>query len=90
MTPLQEKLARHALGLSDHQKRSYRNRYITGSSGRNYGTWMRMVKSGVAARERFGTADDAWLFFLTRTAAESVLKSGESLDPEDFPALSVS
>lgn len=85
MTPLQTKLARHALGLRDDQKRSYRNRYVTGSGGTHYRTWMRMVRDGNAKREAIGTADDKWLFSLTPAGALAAIRKGESLDPEDFP-----
>lgn len=87
MTPRQRKIARHMLGLPTEHKRSYRNRYIIGSKGRGYGVLMRMVRDGLATRERFGAhPDNRWCFALTKAAALSVLEPGETLDDEDFPA----
>lgn len=83
-------LARHALGLPNPRKRSYRNHFVAGPGHDDYEDWMVMVGMGVAMR-RHGDAmtggDD--LFFLTRNGAHAALKKGESLDPEDFPAIVV-
>lgn len=88
MTPKQKKLARHALGLDNPaaRKRSYRNRYIVGTGGGGYSVWMRMVRDGLAIRERHGAhSNDRWLFSLTAAGAKAALEDGESLCPEDFP-----
>ena len=86
MTPTQRKLARHALGLPNKQRRSYRNHFVTGPGSVDYREWHTMVAMGDATR-RAGSAltggDD--LFRLTRAGAESALEPGERLDAEDFP-----
>lgn len=85
MTPLQKKLARHALGLPNDDRRSYRNRYIIGNGGRGFSALMRMVRDGNATRERFGAhTHNRYCFHLTLTEAAAVLEDGESLDREDF------
>lgn len=87
MTPNQKILARHALGLSNGYAngRSYRNRYICGY-GSPYTSWMRMVRDGLATKERFGAhRDDRFIFYLTFEGAKAALEPGERLDPEDFP-----
>jgi hypothetical protein len=85
MTPDQIKLARHALGLPNRQKRSYRNRYHAAGS---HPDWSEMVAAGLAtatpiASERM---PDYTAFALTHRGAEMVLRKGEKLDSEDFPA----
>jgi hypothetical protein len=80
-------LARHALGLPNANLRSYRNRFVTGSGGRNHRTWLDMVDAGFAERRDggslpFGGND---LFWLTPAGARSSLNIGESLCTEDFP-----
>lgn len=79
-------LARHALGLPNKRKRSYRNHYVTGPGGFDHATWVRMVDAGLATRRRGGVltgGDD--LFRLTKAGAIAALADGETLDPEDFP-----
>lgn len=85
MTPKQKRVARHALGLRDGQKRSYRNRFVTSAGGDHYDVLMRMVRDGNATRELFGAGDDKWLFALTPIGAKAALEADETLDPEDFP-----
>ncbi|MER8591490.1 hypothetical protein NKH33_07785 [Mesorhizobium sp. M1182] len=89
MTPAQKDLARHALGLPNRQRRSYRNHFVTGSGGNDHREWMALVEAGHAWRragsELTGGSD---LFRLTRAGAELVLEKRESLDPEAFPAVS--
>lgn len=79
MNSEQVRLARHALGLDGCRRRSYRNRYYI-SAGSVHGLWMAMVAQGYAE------TDGDRFFCLTRKGAELVLRSGESLCPEDFPA----
>jgi hypothetical protein len=86
MTPEQRTLARHALGLDRRQKRSYRNRFITGPGSTDHPAWMQMEKEG-NARRRAGSeitgGDD--LFVLTFKGALAAMEPGESLCAEDFP-----
>lgn len=88
MTPEQKELARHALGLSAGQKKSYRNRFVAGKQHRDYANWEDMVSKGFAVRfegskHGFGASD---LFCMTRVGAIIALNKGERLDEEDFPS----
>ncbi|GGC90765.1 hypothetical protein [Chelatococcus reniformis] len=90
MTPDQRELARHALGLPNDRRRSYRNRFFVNSRGvraqpGTYGAWMDLVASGDAMHEPAAPGKSLDLFWLTRTGAEKVLGKGERLDLEDFP-----
>jgi hypothetical protein len=89
VTPEQIELARHALGLPNRYRRSYRNRFVAGDDHADYPAWMAMVEAGAAkkyegAKLQFGGCH---LFVLTPAGAIAALKPRESLDPEDFPAL---
>lgn len=86
MTPDQRKLARHALGLPNNQCRSYRNRYFL-SGGPAAIHWAAMESAGEAGSKANGPGDFYWL---TGKGAELALDPGETLDREDFPALSTS
>lgn len=86
MSPGQIELARHALGLPNSQRRSYRNSFVAGPGHVDYDEWIAMVASGDAvcrdgARLPFGGND---LFHLTRKGATAALKPQELLDTEDF------
>lgn len=87
-TQAQTDLARHALGLPNRKRRSYRNRFVAGPGHSDYDDWQAMVERG-DARRRAGSAltggDE--LFWLTRQGAQAALKRGEKLCPEDFPSL---
>ena len=88
MTPEQIELARHALGLPNKQRRSYRNRFVTGPGGTDYLHWMQMVTDG-RARRRAGsplTGGDDYFWLTTGGACEALLP-GERLDQEDFPGV---
>jgi hypothetical protein len=89
LTPYQTKLARHALGLPNARRRSYRNHFVCGPGHTDYGAWQSMVSDGNAKRKG-GSAmtggDDC--FWLTLEGAKAAIQQGEKLDPEDFPALS--
>lgn len=86
MTPAQIELARHALGLPNRRRKSYRNHFVTGAGLDSHAEWLAMVEAG-HARRRSGSAitggDD--LFWLTRAGARLALEPGERLCPEDFP-----
>lgn len=85
MTPEQIELARHALGLPNKQRVSYRNRFIAGPGHSDYDNWMQMTADGNARRQikpkDFGGDD---YFRLTLSGAVLALKPGESLDPVNF------
>jgi hypothetical protein len=89
LTKSQIDLARHALGLPNAQRRSYRNRFVAGLDHPDYDDWYAMSREGYATRRDgaklpFGGDD---LFHLTRKGAEAALVGRETLDPEDFPAI---
>jgi len=84
ITDSQRQLARHALGLPNKQRRSYRNRYHATMGGEKHKAWLDMVNAGLATYwpQRGSRVD---LFTLTIVGASLALLPGESLDPEDFP-----
>ena len=89
LTEAQRELARHALGLPNAKRRSYRNRYAVDAGCPEHAAWMAMVEAGYAKRR----AAVAWMggmdaFWLTRAGAGGVLDEGERLCPEDFPSTS--
>lgn len=85
----QYKMARHALGLPNKGRKSYRNRYTAGVLSRAFEAWGALVDAGLATahphdidgEQRCGLVT----FCLTRAGAEAALERGERLDPEDFP-----
>lgn len=87
LTAAQKELARHALGLPNKRRRSYRNHFVTGPGSTDFETWLAMVEAG-AARRRVGGpisgGDD--IFWLTLDGATAALDPRERLDPKDFPA----
>lgn len=88
MTPKQRKLARHALGLPNDKKQSFRNRFVaTYAPGGDYDQWARMEAQGLAMQARAPIGNDKMRrFWLTETGARAAINSSESLCPEDFPA----
>jgi hypothetical protein len=81
MTPAQVELARHALGLPNKRRQSYRNYFVCGVGHRDHGNWLAMAAASYA-RALTGTQPG---FALTEAGANAALKPGERLDPEDFP-----
>ena len=86
MSPEQRELARHALGLPNKRRESFRNHYAIDAGCPDHDLWLAMVAAGEARRR----ANVAWMggmdqFWLTRSGAESALEPKERLDPEDFP-----
>lgn len=83
MSPKQIELARHALGLPNVHRRSYRNYFACGEGHPDHTTWIEMVAAGNAAERRvpFGNST----FQLTRKGADAALDDHEYLDPEDWP-----
>ena len=86
MSPRERELARHALGLPNKMRISYRNRFVAGPGHEDYNDWMQMVADGNAA-VRIGSTlpygGDS-LFWLTEAGARQALNPREKLDPEDF------
>lgn len=87
MTPRQKELARHALGLPNKARKSYRNRFLANPAGSDWQTWSEMVDAGHA--EHYPTEGKPFdLFCLTRAGAERALEGKETLCGEDFPPIS--
>ena len=85
MTPRQIELARHALGLPNRHKKSYRNRFVASPGHADYEDWMQIRAEKCATRRIYTESENHW-FLLTRKGALSVLFDGETLCEEDFPA----
>jgi len=85
MTPAQRGLARHALGLPNDRRRSYRNRYFVAAAGDVFDAWQAMVAAGDAADMPITSMRNSVGFELTRQGALAALCQNESLCPEDFP-----
>jgi hypothetical protein len=86
MNPIQRDLARHALGLPNKQRKSYRNHFVTGEGCNDHGEWMALVERGFAWRQKGSQltgGDD--LFRLTAEGASAALDPLECLCPKDFP-----
>ena len=86
MTPEQIKLARHAIGLPNKRKTSYRNHFVTGEGSGDYADWNAMVDAGMAKVRRnveICGGDD--YFRLTIEGAKTALAKDEKLSAEDFP-----
>lgn len=84
MTPKQRELARHALGLTDGRKLSYRNYYVAALHSFHEMEWDDLVRAGMA--ERGSDRKSSVGFCLTEAGARAAINSGEVLDPEDFPS----
>lgn len=86
MTNAQRVLARHALGLPNSDRRSYRNRFYVGEGGKSHKDWLALVAAGFARRYPPHDGGRCDLFVLTIDGARLALNQGETLCPEDFPA----
>lgn len=84
MTPEQIELARHALGLPNKMRMSYRNRFVAGPGHDDYENWLQMVADGNAQKRDDVPFGGDSLFWLTEDGAKQALKPRERLDSEDF------
>lgn len=85
MNEIQKQIARHALGLPNKNKKSYRNGYATYASMSQYLEWSDMVAKGLAVQSKQPVPTSGIItFHLTEAGALLALESGETLDPEDF------
>jgi len=85
MTPEQIELARHALGLPNKRRTSFRNYFVCCPGHRDYLNWSAMLTEGnanISGSLIAGHGD--YYFFLTQAGAEAALKAGEFLSIEDF------
>ena len=86
MTPAQITLARHALGLPNDRKKSFRNRFCAGKGHKDHPAWRAMVAAGMATvRHGEGGLGGQDTFSLTVKGATVALQKGETLCGEDFP-----
>ena len=86
MTPRQIELARHALGLPNRNRRSYRKHFVAGPGHADYAEWQSMVAGGFATHRTGGPlsrGDD--VFVLTPEGALAALQEREYLSDTDFP-----
>ena len=83
MTPRQIELARHALGLTNGRKETYRTHFCAGPGHVDFEDWMGLVRGGRASVVVGGAMSGGdHVFRLFRDTAEKVLRPGETLDPE--------
>ncbi len=81
----QRYLARHALGLPNKQRRSYRNRYHAADETPVWRMWQDMVAQGYAVSHESGRGMTE--YSLTLSGAREALVRGERLCKEDFPGV---
>lgn len=85
MTSHQIDLGRHALGLPNRRRKSYRNHFIAGTDHDDYADWMKMVEEDNAFRTNGGQLSGGdFVFRMTNQGALACLKPWERLDREDF------
>lgn len=88
MTEKQIELARHALGLPNDRKMSYRNRFCASPVSGDYIEWQAMVDHGDAIMRRYpDLVANSDMFYLTLQGATKALKGKEKLDKEDEAAM---
>lgn len=86
LTGYETDLARHALGLPNKRRRSYRNNFVCGPGHTDFLAWEGMAGVGLANKRKWSLIPETEsVYSLTRAGAEAALMPGESLDPEDFP-----
>lgn len=87
LTQKQYLLARHALGLPNDHKKSYRNHFMAADGTPDFNEWKTMEADGFA----FGVkCEELWgknntMFRLSESGARRALFGREKLDEEDFP-----
>lgn len=85
MTPEQIKLMRHALGLPNDRMQSYRNRYFAANGSPQAIAWDDLVSRGMAERQEAGSVRS--FYCVTLAGAKRAIDPAETLDGEDFPAV---
>jgi hypothetical protein len=83
MTPMQRELARHALGLPNKKRRTYRNHFCIGVGGTNYEEWQDLVANGLAVARSSSACGGDDFFHLTLAGARMVLNPNEHISRED-------
>lgn len=87
MTPEQRSRARHALGLPNESRQSYRNRFCAPPGTTAHGQLSALVTAGHATRTQLRHCLDR--FTLTASGALLALDPGETLCPKDFPKVQI-
>lgn len=83
MTKEQRELGRHALGLPNKQRTTYRNHFIAGATHDDYAEWMAMVSDGNATRgDPSELTGGDYVFCLTMAGAKLCLNLNEHLGRE--------
>jgi hypothetical protein len=85
MTENQKELARHALGLPNRKRTSYRNYFFAGPGHTDYPEWVAMVEQGDAIRRSGSDLSGDDVFYVTGKGARAALLPREKLAVEDFP-----
>ena len=80
MTDRQRELSRHALGLPNDRRVTYRNRFIVGPGMTNFQEWEDLAEKGLAVKSAGETAN---CYQLTLAAARMVLHKNERICRED-------
>lgn len=84
LTPNQLELMRHALGLPNKKRTSYRTYYVVGY-GVDHTAWTELVALGFAKMHKSDAFRGDDVFIVTRAGAEAALLPDEKLSKEDFP-----
>lgn len=85
VTKRQKVLARHAMGLPNSQRKSFRNRFLVAEGADGFKEWHGLAVDGLARRFPRHNGGSLDLFCLTYDGAKRMLQVGETLDREDFP-----
>lgn len=85
LTHREIELGRHALGLPNMQRKSYRNRYYVAAGTLGALAWDGMVKKGAAEKYAAASGQTLDLYCMTDHGAVACLKEKERLCPEDLP-----
>lgn len=90
MTARQLQMARHALGLPNSKRTTYRNRYCLGRGDEGYADWEDLVSRNLAIKQTgtFWGGDD--MFYLTLEGARAALHRGEHISREEMKELAAS
>lgn len=84
LTSVERMMARHALGLPNNKRCSYRNHYaVNPRTKKTAAAWDSMAARGLAEKGRAGVILTGYC--LTAAGAKAALDPGEKLDTEDFP-----
>jgi hypothetical protein len=83
VSPKQRELARHALGLPNRTKTSYRNHFCIGAGNPDHAEWEKMVEAGEAVKRSGPNWGGDDMFHLTLEGALKAREPKEHLSRED-------